>query len=1002
MVLERGTRPGSSRGSPARGKNRERRLLRPGRRRLRGHDPRIAGRAGGAARGDRAPPARPSPRRLLARAGDRGPPRIRSLPASSRSPRDQVAPAFHRDSPAPVRREAAGARLPPRARRLRAAGQGRGRSAPGPAREGALPRGRRGRRDRRRGRLGVGAGAARRGALPRFRGAAGARPGARGSRNAAGAGSRDAAPPRRRSRPHARDRRRADHTHRRRADHDALRHDRGASGTPPGESRRCHGDARPGRAPEHRAGASRNTAGRGRIGRRGRDRGDDRRHEPAALRAPDRIALRVGRAGGLSHSGPDEEGTPRGSRHGHRGSAPLGAGRRTAVRGVHDTGPARAARRAHGAPPLHLRGDDAPRDGAREDRDPPLGRGAARPRVRGPPAPRARERKAAGRSDGSRARPPGRGRPRGDVIRLVGASLAVRDAHGNPRTLLHPTDLSIAPGDRRLLLGANGSGKTSILRLLAGLTAPTAGRVLVDGVSIHDVGKGHATWGGSAPLWPRIAVLFEEPDPQFLAETVETEIAFGLESLALPAAETRDRVATALASHGLAALAARDPRSLSAGEKTRVLLAAMLAARPSVLLLDQCLAHLDPAARREEEARVASLAREGRLGVLRASQELEPASSGERIHLLRGGAIQDASELTPGSVLADPATPLPLSLRLSAALAAEGRWSGPLASSYAEFLAALDRMAPDGARAFPTPGRPQAEHGEQGVSLSENAKPVLLALSGVAWAPEHRAAPIVEEISFAVAPGEIVALVGASGAGKSSLLHLAAGLREPTRGTVERAEPVVKRTPGVMLALEYPERQLFARTVGEDVAASLWIAGTPAGERARRAERALREVGLDPERFSDRVPGTLSDGEKRRAALASFLIEPPLVLLWDEPTAGLDPEGRRALRASLARLRERGRAVLFASHDLDFVAGTADRVLVLGREAGGPGRLLGEGTPERVWRDESLLQRAGLPPPESVVLARALRERGWLPPGPVRDADSLVRALSRATAPLTG
>ena len=139
-----------------------------------------------------------------------------------------------------------------------------------------------------------------------------------------------------------------------------------------------------------------------------------------------------------------------------------------------------------------------------------------------------------------------------------------------------------------------------------------------------------------------------------------------------------ERVASALERHGLVPLAARDPRTLSAGEKTRTLLAAMLAARPSVLLLDQCLAHLDPAARRDEEERIAVLARGGRLGVLRASQELEPAASGERIAVLAGGRIRDASDLTPAAVLADPATPFPLSLRASAALSAEGRWSGPL------------------------------------------------------------------------------------------------------------------------------------------------------------------------------------------------------------------------------------------------------------------------------------------------------------------------------------
>lgn len=586
------------------------------------------------------------------------------------------------------------------------------------------------------------------------------------------------------------------------------------------------------------------------------------------------------------------------------------------------------------------------------------------------------------------------------MIRLSGASFAVRDASGSPRTLLHPTDITLEPGDRRLILGANGSGKTTLLRLMAGLAVPTEGAVLVDGAIVKAaVGEGHEI----PTLWPRVAVIFEEPDPQFLADTVAAEIAFGLESTALAPAETRARVAEALEAHGLVALAGRDPRTLSAGEKTRTLLAAALAARPPVLLLDQCFAHLDPATRRGEEERIAALARAGALGILRASQDLDPPMPGERIHLLEAGRLHGLSGMTPASVLAARAAPLPLALRASAALAVEGRWSGALAATAEEFLAALDldrEEAGSGPGSRPGSGAGTASHAATGDLEPPHRGAPLLTLDRVSWSPARGAAPVVEGVSLHIAPGEAVALVGASGSGKSTLLHLAAGLREPSAGRVERAAPVVKRVPAVMLALEYPERQLFARTVAEDAAAALWIEGVPAEERARRAERALREVDLDPERFADRAPATLSEGEKRRAALASFLIEPPLVLLWDEPTAGLDPEGRRALRAALARLRERGRAILFASHDLDFVSGVADRVLVLGREAGGPGRLLGEGPSEAVWNDAALLARARLPVPEFHALARELRERGCLPPGRVRDGDALITALSRSAAPL--
>jgi energy-coupling factor transport system ATP-binding protein len=556
------------------------------------------------------------------------------------------------------------------------------------------------------------------------------------------------------------------------------------------------------------------------------------------------------------------------------------------------------------------------------------------------------------------------------VIRLEGASLDARDADGATRTLLQPTDLSLNPGERRLVLGKNGSGKTSLLRLLAGLAAPTSGRVLLDDVEVRL----------DSTLWPRVAAIFEEPDPQFLADTVEAEVAFGLESMALRPEETRARTAEALESHGLRALAGRDPRTLSAGEKVRTLLAAVLAARPSVLLLDQCFAHLDPASRRAADTRIAALVRRGELGVLRVSQELDPPTPGERLHLLSGGGLREVADLTPAALLA-------------ATSAVDGRWSGALTSSAEEFLAALARM--DGG------GPPPADPAPPPSSTAAVSAP-LLVLTDIAWSPRRGAAPVVEHVSLAVGPGEVVAIVGVSGSGKSTLLHVAAGLREPTQGSVERTAPAVKRVPPVMLALEYPERQLFARTVAEDVSAALWIEGVEPEERARRAARALREVDLDPDLFAGRVPGTLSEGEKRRAALAAFLIEPPQVLLWDEPTAGLDPDGRRALLSAVSRLKARGRAVLLASHDLDFVSSVADRVLVLARDRSGPGRMLGGGSPESIWADAPLLARAGLLLPEHVRIRRALRARGWLPPAPVRDGDELVRALARATAPLSG
>ena len=576
------------------------------------------------------------------------------------------------------------------------------------------------------------------------------------------------------------------------------------------------------------------------------------------------------------------------------------------------------------------------------------------------------------------------------MIRAEGVSRVVG---ADRRVLLHPTDLAIAPGERHLILGANGSGKTTLMRILSGLEAPTEGRLLVDGVA---AGAGVREPGRDATsLWPRVAILFEEPDPQFLSDTVEGEISFGLESLGLSADEFRRRTVAALEESGLSAMAARDPRELSAGEKARVLLAAAMAACPGALLLDQSLAHLDPGSRRALESRLDAAARAGGLAFVRTHQDADPPFPGERLHVLEGGRLRGGEAFTASDVIAADRVPFPLAFRVSAALQTRGEWDGALANDAGALLAAL-RGRDAGGDATPL--------GEAAsLPVSRDAGVTALAWRGVSWAARRGAALAIESIDLEARRGEILALVGVSGSGKSTLLHLAAGIREPTRGTVWRDRPGDGEADA-LLALEYPERQLFARSVEEDVAAMLWIEGIPREERARRAARALEAVGLSPERFAARIPATLSEGEKRRAALAAFLIEPPLALLLDEPTAGLDPEGRRALRRALDGLRGAGRAVVLASHDLDFVSATADRVVVIGREGDRPGGVLGSGTPDAVFRDAALLERAGLPPPDFLPLADALRARGLVSraAGVIRDAESLLGSLATAREPLTG
>ena len=494
------------------------------------------------------------------------------------------------------------------------------------------------------------------------------------------------------------------------------------------------------------------------------------------------------------------------------------------------------------------------------------------------------------------------------MIRLEAASASVPDlAGGAPRVVLRDLDATFGSGETHRILGANGSGKSTLIRLLAGLRAPASGRILLDGAPLASRGS----------LWPRVAVLFEEPDPQFLTESVEAEIAFGLESLALPPSEIRAKTHEALESLDLERLTRRDPLTLSGGEKARVLLAAALAARPGALLLDQALAHLDPGTRREIEARLVRDSESRGLLVVHARQDREPLHPGEHVHEIREGRLIRVAE----------AGGLPEAPGLGA-----------------EF-------------------RPRAEAARVGGGA------VAIALEGVRWRPGRGGHGFeLHDFTLEVRRGETVALVGRSGTGKTTILKLAAGLLDPVSGCVRTtpAESTAPHPEGTRraretgLALEYPERQLFGRTVGEDVAAILWVDGVPEAERRSRVRAAMESVGLDPAVFEERAPATLSEGEKRRAALAGLLADPPRAILLDEPTAGLDREGRRALAAALEQCRARGHAILLASHDLEFVAHMADRVVVMDPRDG-RGAILADGNPADVLADVPRMSKAGLP-----------------------------------------
>jgi energy-coupling factor transport system ATP-binding protein len=421
------------------------------------------------------------------------------------------------------------------------------------------------------------------------------------------------------------------------------------------------------------------------------------------------------------------------------------------------------------------------------------------------------------------------------------------------RPALSDVSLTLEPGEVVAVLGPSGSGKSTLLRALAGLVphfhgGRFEGRVVVAGMDTRRFRP--------ADLAGAVAMLFQDPENQVVFGRVSNEVAFGLENVGTPPDQIWPRVHAALADVGAARLAERRSETLSAGELQRVCLAAVLALEPQLLILDEPTSQLDP---------------EGAVEILDVACEL--------------GAAVLVSEQRPA---------LPLERCSRVLFVDEGAIT--LDAPRDDALACLpDEYAPREPRALgEVPGS-----GE-----------ILCRLDDVTFGYDSR--PVLDGDSLMLRRGEIVALTGANGVGKTTLAKIAAGLLEPQSGHVERHGRCcyLSQDPGRYLVKE--------RVVDE---AALAVAGD-----LERARDALAEVGLAG--FEHRHPRDLSSGERERLALASVLVADPEVLILDEPTRGVDPPRKAELAAQLRRNAHR-RATLVVTHDLLFAGDVADRVVAL-------------------------------------------------------------------------
>ena len=566
-------------------------------------------------------------------------------------------------------------------------------------------------------------------------------------------------------------------------------------------------------------------------------------------------------------------------------------------------------------------------------------------------------------------------------------------------------DMSIKDGEFFCILGGNGSGKSTFAKHLNALLQPDAGTVRINGMDASDPELVY-------DIRSTAGMVFQNPDDQLVATLVEDDVAFGPENLGVPSAQIAQRVREALKGVGLVGFERHETHALSGGQKQRVALAGVLAMEPRMLILDEASSMLDPRGRKGLMKACHALHDRG-MTIVMITHFMEEAAEADRIAVFQAGRVAMLGTpeeiLTRADELAELNLDMPESCRLGMALRAKGvpvhaqvrevDMVAEVAQTYAER---------SGAGTVGQSSTPQSEivGGTVSADNEDNVPEPVIELSHVSysyslsarerrrwhkrsaaegssnkqalWGNDPSSPWALRDVSLTVRRGEFLGLAGHTGSGKSTLVQHLNGLIRPQEGSVcalgldlsnKKDAAAVKAKVGVVF--QYPERQLFAETVAQDVAFGPHNLGLPQDEVDRRVESSLSRVGLDLSTVGDKSPFELSGGQQRRVAFAGVLAMEPEVLVLDEPMAGLDPAARRDFLELIDRLHRDGLTVVMVSHSMDDLANCCDRIVVMNE-----GAVFAEGTPAQVFAHADELKSIGLGVPAAQRMALALTEAG--------------------------
>ena len=538
---------------------------------------------------------------------------------------------------------------------------------------------------------------------------------------------------------------------------------------------------------------------------------------------------------------------------------------------------------------------------------------------------------------------------------------------------LRDVNLSIRRGEFLAVIGATGAGKTTFCLALNGVVPQFFGgrffgSVRVEGEDTLDV--------PTSQLAVMVGEVFEDPESQLVATSVENEIAFVLENLKTPREEIIARIPAMLEAVRLGGLEKKHPHELSLGQKQRLAIAAALAARPKLLVLDEPTSQLDPQGVEDVFALLEKFQRDyGLTVVITGHAAEEMAENADRVALLADGQLQAIGS--------------PKEIYSSSNLLKENALYPPQVADV------FQQIRQRGISVETVPVRLQdgmeAIHGlqaqvsihtpEPGLSSRTSQGDVVLEAEDLCFSYPN-GSNALRDVNLKVHKGEFIALLGQNGAGKSTLARHFLNLLQPSSGDVRfegistRGYEVSQLAGRIGYVAQNPDHQIFTSSVADEVSFALKNLGYAEADVRQRREESLAEMELLHAR--DVHPLSLPKGDRARVVIAAILAMQPEVVIFDEPTTGQDSAGAGAILNVSRKLHKQGKTIIVISHHLYLLPGYVKRAVVMGK-----GEILLDTDIRDAFHQVDVLRQTYLQPPQCVLLARELGADNLITPGEV-------------------